>query len=398
MTKPLVLRIITRLAGGGPPMHVTLLNRDLPQQGIESMLVFGDCAATEKNMDYLLAAGDRTERIPELGPHPHPLADFVALWRLWRLMRIHRPAIVHTHTAKAGLLGRLAALFAGVPCIVHTYHGHVLEGYFNPFFNRILQFAERSLGRISHALCTVSAQQAEELSCQFAVASSEKFHIVPLGIDLNPLIALPSPDFSTPRLTLTWLGRFVPIKNLPLLMRIAIQAESNQLPVDFVIAGEGAEREFVEEQIRTKGLNHVRLLPWQDRIEAVLSQSHLLILTSHREGTPLALIQGMAAGRPFVSTPAGGTVDLCLNAKQDEQGITWGENAVLVPPQEDQFLAALQVLLMDRQLLGAMSAASRSFALAHFSGERLVNDLANLYRHLLAAGQAELEPTEEVRR
>jgi glycosyltransferase involved in cell wall biosynthesis len=373
-SRPTIMRIITRLAGGGPPVHVTLLNRRLPEQGLSSILVYGDCASAEPNMDYLLAPGDRTFCIPELGPRIAPWSDLVAFFRLWWLMLRLRPRIVHTHTAKAGFLGRLAALFAGIPNVVHTYHGHVLDSYFSPLFNRILRLAERLLGHASQALCTVSPQQAAELSEKFAVAAPEKFHVVPLGLDLCPYLELPAPDFHAPRLTVLWLGRFVPVKNLPLLLDVMAECQRQQLPLNFVLAGEGVERPWVEQQIRQRGLHHVQLLPWQNDIRRVLSAAHLLILTSHREGTPLALIQGLAAGRPFVSTSAGGIVDMI------GQPIP---HSFLVAPDALAFADQFKALLSDRDRLGNVSNRGREFARDRYSEQRLVQDLANLYHKLL---------------
>jgi glycosyltransferase involved in cell wall biosynthesis len=381
--RPLVLRVITRLAGGGPPMHATLLNRNLERHGFESLLVFGDCGPEEMNMEYLLAAGDRLERVPSLQARVNPWADMQALWGLWRLMRKYRPSVVHTHTAKAGLLGRVAALLAGVPYIVHTYHGHVLEGYFGPTQNRILRSIEKALGWISSALCTVSRQQADELSRRFGVADDEKFHVVPLGIELAPLLAVPAPNFECERITIGWLGRFVPIKNLKLLVDVVEASQSAGLPIDFILAGDGAERPWIEEEARQRRLTNLTLLPWQDRVEPVLSACHLLMLTSHREGTPLALIQGMAAGRPFLSTPAGGTIDLAAGVCQPGTAFWWYSNAILAAASTDAFMAALRALLSDRGRLASMSTAAREFAVQSFDEQRLVADLADLYGRLL---------------
>ncbi len=383
LPRPLVMRIITRLAGGGPPVHATILNRQLAKHGFDSLLVFGDCSPTEKNMEYLVEAGDQTERIPTLGGPLNPLLDLVALYQLWRLMRRYRPSIVHTHTAKAGFLGRIAAAFAGCPCVVHTYHGHVLEGYFGPALNQILRWTERILSRYSHALCTVSEQQAVELSSRFAIAPANKFHVVPLGIYLDPYLAIPAPDFKATRLTIGWMGRFVPIKNLRLLAQVIELTSRRQLPIDFLIAGDGPERAQFEESIRILDLEHIRLLPWQDHVESVLQRCHLMILTSHREGTPLALIQGMAAGRPFVSTPAGGTVDLTVGFGRFEAKSWWYENAVLVSGDAEAFVSVLERLLERREILVSMSESSRILAQKAFPDTRLVSDVAALYRELL---------------
>lgn len=364
-------------------MHATILNRQLAKHGFDSLLVFGDCSPTEKNMEYLVEAGDQTERIPTLGGPLNPLLDMVALYQLWRLMRRYRPSIVHTHTAKAGFLGRIAAAFAGCPCVVHTYHGHVLEGYFGPALNQILRWTERILSRYSHALCTVSEQQAVELSSRFAIAPANKFHVVPLGIYLDPYLAIPAPDFKATRLTIGWMGRFVPIKNLRLLAQVVELTSLRQLPIDFLIAGDGPERAQFEESIRILDLEHIRLLPWQDHVESVLQRCHLMILTSHREGTPLALIQGMAAGRPFVSTPAGGTVDLTVGFGRFEAKSWWYENAVLVSGDAEAFVSVLERLLERREILVSMSESSRILAQKAFPDTRLVSDVAALYRELL---------------
>jgi len=378
------MRIITRLAGGGPPVHATLLNRHLVKHGFDSILVFGDCASTEMNMEYLIAGGDRVERVSTLGANPNPACDLLALFELWRLMRRYRPTIVHTHTAKAGVLGRIAALLAGVPCVVHTYHGHVLEGYFGAFANWCLCQTEKALAHLSTALFTVSRQQADELSNRFSVAAPDKFHVVPLGLDLSPFLSIPVPDFNAPVLTVGWLGRFVPIKNLPLLIDIATLAAKRRLPLNFLIAGDGPERTQLEEEIRDRQLPNIRLLPWQDKVDRVIEQCHLMILTSHREGTPLALIQGMASARPFLSTPAGGTIDLMIGTCKPTATAWWYDNAVLSSSSPDAFIQVLESILADRRRLLSMALSSRSFAQASFDEPRLVGDIANLYQHLLS--------------
>ncbi len=384
-SRPLVMRIITRLAGGGPPVHATLLNRNIDHHGFDSVLVFGNCGPTERNMEYLIEPGDKIERIPDLGASLNPLHDLRALFHLWRLIRRFQPDIVHTHTAKAGVLGRIAAVLGGCSCVVHTYHGHVLEGYFRPWANRLIRLAERTLGRLSTALCTVSQQQAGELSDRFDIAPEDKFRVVPLGLNLEPYLEIPLPNFQQGRLQIGWMGRFVAIKNLKLLREVAELSQIRKLPIDFLIAGDGPERmEFVE-QIRARALSNIHLLPWQDRVEPFLSQCHVMILTSHREGTPLALIQGMAAGRPFVSTPAGGTVDLAVGVGRMESRSWWYDNAVLVASDAFAFTDVLERLLADRSLLEGMSLVSRGFARSTFSETRLVSDVAALYTELLAS-------------
>lgn len=366
-------------------MHATLLNRRLQDHGFDSVLVFGECSANEINVESLLASSDLVERVPMLGAKLNPLRDVAALFHIWRLILRYQPDIVHTHTAKAGFIGRIAAILAGVPHIVHTYHGHVLEGYFGKALNLLLQLIEKLLANGSSALCTVSAQQLQELSNEYRIGPREKFHVVQLGMDLKPFSKLPPPDFSSTKLTVGWLGRFVPIKNLGLLLDVIQQCEARALPLQFLIAGDGPERGWLEEEVRGRNLHSAKLLPWQDRIEGMLTQCHLLILTSHREGTPLALIQGMAAGRPFVATPAGGTVDLttgtCLMSPSN-----WRHgNAVLVKAESTAFADTFEQLLSDRESLSRMGLAAQGFALDHFGEQRLLADVASLYENLMEA-------------
>ncbi len=382
--RPLVMRIITRLAGGGPPVHATILNRRIAEFGYDSLLVFGNCAETEKNMEYLLQPEDKVERLPELGAAPSPLHDLLALYKLWRLIRKYRPDIVHTHTAKAGFLGRIAAWLAGCPHVIHTFHGHVLEGYFSPRVNQAVQLAERSLGALSEALLTVSKQQAEELSGRFGVAPSEKFHVVPLGLDLTPYLELPPPNFREPVLRLLWLGRFVPIKNLELLLKIAAHLQAKSVPAEITLAGEGPLKADFEAAVQQMRLENVKLLPWQDDIRPVLANAHMLIMTSHREGTPLSLIQGMAAGRPFLSTAAGGTVDLGTGIPRLETNSWWYDNAVLAAANPEAFAGVMERLLQQRASLERMSRNAREFAANQFSENRLTEDIAQLYNGLIS--------------
>jgi glycosyltransferase involved in cell wall biosynthesis len=386
--RPLVMRIITRLAGGGPPVHATILNRRISEYGYDSLLVFGNCAEAEKNMEYLLQPDDKVERVPELGAAPSPLHDLLALYKVWRLIRRYKPDIVHTHTAKAGFLGRIAAWLAGCPHVIHTFHGHVLEGYFSPRVNQAVQFAERSLGTLSEALLTVSKQQADELSNRFGVAPNEKFHVVPLGLDLAPYLGIPPPSFEEPVLRLLWLGRFVPIKNLELLLKIASHLQTKSIPVEITLAGEGPLKEDFEESVAQLQLRNVQILPWQDDIRPALANSHMLIMTSHREGTPLSLIQGMAAGRPFLSTAAGGTVDLGTGIPRLESNSWWYDNAVLAAANPEAFGSVLVRLLQQRRSLERMSQNARAFAASQFSESRLAEDIAQLYNGLIAGSDA----------
>src|SRR6185295_5872731 len=187
-----VLRLFSRLNIGGPSIHVILLTAGLAAKGYTTRLVVGTEAAHEGNLlDLADAKGVACESLASLGREIRPFQDLRALVRLYRLMRAYRPQIVHTHAAKAGLLGRLAARLAGVPVVVHTYHGHVLRGYFSPLKTRVFLQLERRLSRATDALIAVSPRVKQDL-VELGVASADRFRVVALGLELEGLAdALP---------------------------------------------------------------------------------------------------------------------------------------------------------------------------------------------------------------
>src|SRR5574341_408181 len=170
------MRIIARLNVGGPAIHVILLTHYFRQIGYEGDLSY---LADSKNVHPII--------IPQLGREISPWHDFFVLLKLVHLMRRYRPDIVHTHTAKAGLIGRIAAWLAGVPVRVHTFHGHVFYGYFSPIKSRIFIWLERFCARISSCIITISPKLQDELVNTYRIAPAEKFRTVSLGLDLQPL-------------------------------------------------------------------------------------------------------------------------------------------------------------------------------------------------------------------
>ncbi|MCI0433684.1 MAG: glycosyltransferase, partial [Gemmatimonadetes bacterium] len=216
---PTIVRVLTRLGAGGPPIHSLLLTREMSQLGYPTVLVTGRCAPQDGDMSYLLRADDPVHYVEEMSRSVSPWNDLAAVWRIFRYLRQVRPAIVHTHTAKAGVLGRLAARLAGVPVVVHTFHGNVLNHYFCAPLNFAIRLIERLLARWSDAICVLSPQQASEMTDKYRIAPREKVHIVPLGMDLTPFERIaPAPGGGA--LIVGWMGRFVPVKDIPLLASV----------------------------------------------------------------------------------------------------------------------------------------------------------------------------------
>lgn len=356
-----ILRILTRLGAGGPPIHCLTANRELTARGHDCQLLVGECGPADEDMSYLIGPSDRIRRIPELTPRLHPWNDVRALWRLSRILREERPDIVHTHTARAGALGRVAALLARVPVCVHTFHGHVLRGYFSRAVSEAFRWIEKMLGLATDGICVLSPSQAAELE-SLGVAPRAKFHVVPLGMDLSSFGSLP--DAPERPFTVAWLGRMVPVKNLELLRQVI-----EQMPdVRFLIAGDGPDRWWLG------GLPNVEMLGWVEDVHSVLARSHAVVMTSRNEGTPVALIQAMAAGRPFVSTPAGGVPDLAGG----------GRHGIVCAPRAELIAESLNRLRVNEALRRRMSEAARHHALEFFSEQAMTDRLERLYGALAA--------------
>lgn len=379
-----VVRIIARLNVGGPARHCLLLGGALRERGWEQVLAVGDlddgeASALDREPD--LALGSRIVKVPGLGRRISARDDARALGALVTLLRKERPAVVHTHTAKAGALGRIAARLARVPVVVHTFHGHVLSGYFGPVGSLLARTAERGLALLADRLVVLSDRQRDDLSRTFHVARAEKFTIVPLGRDLGSFAHAPRGrlraelglEATTP--LLAFVGRLVPIKDPSTLLR-ALAAMKTRAVV--AIAGAGPLEEAVRAEARALGLaERVKMLGWRQDLDAILADADALVLSSRNEGTPLAIIEAFATGTPVVSTAVGGVPDMFSgDGERRAEGL-------LVPPGEPEKLAAaLDQVLSDPAMRRAMSEAGKRRASVYDIG-RLADDVDRLYRELL---------------
>jgi glycosyltransferase involved in cell wall biosynthesis len=289
--------------------------------------------------------------------------------------------IVHTHTAMAGCLGRLAAILSGAPIVIHTFHGNSLDEYFSPFKAGIFRRIEQLLARFTDTLCVVSPQQSAELSAKFHIAPAHRFRVVPLGLELDDYLAMRPPSGAGP-MTVGWFGRMVPIKNIALLAA-AIEAVLQRSPnIKFVIAGDGPERFRLLDVLSRYG-ERVEWLGWRPEVLSLRARYDVLLQTSRNEGTPVALIQGMAAARPFVSTAVGGVVDMVSGAGCAIGGAKWYANAVLTGADADSLASVLDALARDRGMASRMGLEGRALASRRFRKETLVSNIDALYRELL---------------
>ena len=385
-TDPRALRtmnLVTRLNIGGPAIQVLLINTGLRAFGFNPLLVVGECEPDEGDMSYLLNGSEDICIVPGMSRSIRPWRNARAVWRLWNIMRREQPLIVHTHTAMAGCLGRAAAILAGVPVIIHTFHGNSLRHYFSPAVSAIFLAIERLLARRTDAICVISVQQLAELSCELCVAPRSKFRLVPLGLDLAPFFQLPLPSPGS-TIRVGWFGRLVEVKNVRLLLETATSVRKSNHQFEFHVAGDGPDRNLIEAALPLLAPQLV-WHGWQHDITPLLAECDVVVQTSRTEGTPVALIQGMAAGRPFISTAVGGVVDMtCGKAHNLTPGAAWFDNAVLAEPHPDTFARVLTEFARAPERVVEMGQSARLFASAHHREEALISNLDSLYRELLA--------------
>lgn len=385
-----VARVITRLNIGGPSIQAVKLTVALDQYGFTSELFHGRLGAGEGDMSYLIPVGARTTYIATLCRPLSPVDDLRTLLRLYREFRRVRPQIVHTHMAKAGLLGRLAAaaynLTRGTAPrarVVHTYHGHVLDGYFSPFMTAVFIGLERLLAHVSDAIIAISPAIRTELLNTYRIGHEAQYRVVPLGFDLAPFAAVDDHARRAARLTLdlppgapvvSTVGRLTAIKQHHLFLDVVARLVQAKPATIALIAGDGELRAELEAAADRLGIAHnVRFLGWRRDLSTIYAATDVFLLTSRNEGTPVALIEAMATAVPGVSTDVGGVKDVIDSA----------EVGLLAPFDDGAGLAAaVQRLLADPALRAATGARARQRVVARFGVERLVADVAAVYRGL----------------
>jgi glycosyltransferase involved in cell wall biosynthesis len=387
-----VARIITRLNVGGPAIQAIEMSARLESVGYHTLLIHGRVGPSEGDMSYLAGAGGGYEmtRVPPLRREIAPAADAAATSRVLGLLRRFRPAIVHTHMAKAGTVGRVAALAYNATSgrrararLVHTYHGHVLEGYFSPPAQMAFAAIERMLARRTDALVAVSGLVRRDLEESYGIVAG-RFPVIPLGFNLTPLASMGAADRTAARAALglaavapiaTFIGRLTAVKQPQLFLDVADRVARSEPRAHFLIVGGGELEPAVRAAAEAHGLaGRVHVLGWQRNLVPVYAASDAVVITSRNEGTPVALIESMAAGVPAVCFSVGGIPDVLASP----------DLGILVPPGDlDACAAAVLALFADDERRGRIGRAARAAALERFGVDRLVRDLDALYRQLL---------------
>ena len=412
-----VLRIIARLNVGGPARHVVWLTAGLKQDGYDTLLVAGVVPPGEDDMGYLAEqAGVAPLTLPHMSREISP-KDAITVWKLFRLMSCEKPSLVHTHTAKAGTVGRVAgfmyrwltpATLIGRPrqCrFVHTSHGHVFHSYYGPTKTRVFLTIERVLARlVTDRIIVITEQQRQEISKTFRVGKPSQFAVIPLGIDLAVYADWENRRTEFRRelavdadeILVGIVGRLTEIKNHEMFLRVAADfKKSSQAKVKFVIIGDGHLRSQLESQVEVSDLrNEVLVLGSRSDSENFYPALDIVALTSRNEGTPLSIIEGMANARPVVATLVGGVADLLGRKVEDAAAHRFAihERGLAVASGDiEGFSLALQYLVANEPLRRDLGERGRAFVLQNYAKERLLKDVAALYAELLQAGAIKSE-------
>lgn len=393
---PRVLRIHNRLIIGGPAINVTYLTKYMAPD-FETMLVIGDKDSHEQDADHLIMnLGLDPVVIPEMKRDISPLNDGIAYQKIKALIEKFKPDIVHTHAAKSGVIGRLAADACKVPVILHTFHGHVFHSYFGKFKTNTFIQIERYLARRSTGIIAISDTQKHELANVYHICDEKKIKKIPLGLDLDKFQVhqeIKRVEFrkqfnlNTDDIAIGIIGRVVPVKNHSLFVAAAKKVlAQTDLPVKFVIVGDGDMRPQMEQEFLAAGIDYTYhpidpreatavCTSWQTDMDYVLSGLDIVALTSHNEGTPVSLIEAQAASKPIVSTNVGGVQDVVTD---NQTGF------ITEPGDADAFAAALLQFINNPEKRNYFGQLGKTFAHQHYSYQRLVRDMSDYYYEQLA--------------
>jgi glycosyltransferase involved in cell wall biosynthesis len=403
-----ILRIIARLNIGGPAIHATLLTQGLDPDRFQSVLVTGKVSAKEGDMSYLADMyGIKPITISKLQREISIINDVKAFLRILWILNREKPDIVHTHTAKAGAVGRIAAfihnlIYGSKIRIVHTFHGHVFHGYFGRIMSRMFILTEHILAKLTDIIIVISERQKNEIVYKYRIARSSKVRVVKLGFDLEPFVFSKDltqestqifnsgeGDFVTDELKIGIVGRLVPIKNHKMFLESAkIFLEKNpSIKAGFLIIGDGELREELIDYCKEQGLSdHVHFLGWQKKLPEIYTNLDIVALTSNNEGTPVSLIEAMACSVPVIATDVGGVRDLLGNFQLDfiSEDFKGCERGILCRKNDAKsFANGMKYLANNKRLRKEKANLAKTFIVQNFSKERLIREMELLYTELL---------------
>ena len=369
------MQIIARMNVGGPAVIVAELMRGLDKSHFEQILVTGYC--DENEADYLdtVAKDIKATRTAGLGRSVSLVADLKAFFGLVSLIRKFKPDVIHTHTAKAGVLGRLASLLAGRGAVrVHTFHGHLLHGYFSSSLTKLVILIEKFFAARTSVLIAIGSKVKDDLLA-VGIGRSDKYRVFFPGLPApktgSKVEAQSALGISSEVLYCTFVGRLTQIKRPDRLLDVAAECKRRGIELRFLVAGEGELFESSKQRAMKEQLN-MTFLGWRSDIDQIFAASDIAILTSDNEGIPLTLIQAAQAGLPIVATNVGSISDIVIN---ESTGYLTETNAA-------EMADAIEKLVRDPQLRQMMGAAGKARAERYFSLDRMIKDHSDLYQSL----------------
>lgn len=391
MARIKVIHVITRFDKGGSAENTFLTVRGLDRQFYEVHLVIGSSQeslmgkeeqkAAQHNLEEVEESGVKVVRLNNLVRNIHPFKDICALYDLFVLFRKEKPQIVHTHTSKAGIIGRWAARLARVPVIIHTPHGHVFWGYFNRWVSCFYSILERWTARITDRIITLTEQEKKD-HLYFRIASPDKFEVIHSGVELEKfqsIQASPEPlrkELGIPHdaIVVGTAGRLTPIKGHRYLIEAAKQVIAVHLETHFLIIGDGELLSDLLSLAANLGIgDHVHFAGWRTDISEILSTCDIFAFPSLNEGMGKAIVEAMALGKPVIASRVGGIIDLVRD----------GENGFLIPPADVGSLAeSIQILVADPEKRRLMGIAGKR-ASVHYGSAGMIVNIDALYKHFL---------------
>ena len=370
-----VLQIVTRMNTGGVAVLIGNLMRNYDAAAFEFKLVAGVCDGSEEDYLEQIAGDIPAVKIPSLQRAISPRKDLVAFFQIVKAINDFKPDVIHTHTSKAGLLGRLAAIIAYPKAKrVHTYHGHLLDGYFSKFKTDLLIKCEAVLAKKTHRLIAMGNQVKRDL-LNAGVGKEEQFSVLFPGVAAVSPVAKDKArrdlGLNLDSIYCLFVGRLTQIKRPDRLLDVAAELKQREVPVSFLIAGDGDLNDYVKNRISSEDLP-VTMLGWQKDMTSVFSTADILILCSDNEAVSLALIEGSQYSLPLVSTNVGSVADVLINKS----------TGLLTEPTASALTDAVEKLVRDAGLRKAMGEAGKARVDQYFSLERMLKDQSDIYRSL----------------
>ncbi|HST20175.1 MAG TPA: glycosyltransferase [Blastocatellia bacterium] len=403
-----VVRIIDRLNIGGPAKHVTWLTAGLNPDEFETTLITGTVPPSEGDMSYFAHAAGITPVVIKEMSRELSIRDALVIAKLVRRFFSLKPQIIHTHKAKAGAAGRVAAMIYKwlTPSalwlkprrcrIAHTYHGHIFHSYYGAAKTKLFVRIERALARAcTDRVIVISEQQRREIGETFRVGRPEQFRVVPLGLDIDEISerrgALREElGIKDGEVAVGIVGRLCEVKNHAMFLDVAARLSPSSEPARFVVIGDGELRAEMENLSHASGISQkVSFTGFREDATSLYADLDVVALTSLNEGTPLTLIEAMCCGRAVAATEVGGVVDVMGERRAEMDGFTIWDHGVTAPSRNgESFARALKYLIERPELRREMGERGRAFVRARLSKTRLLNDVENLYREMTGIREA----------